>query len=389
MLLQIFDDGHLSDAKGRKVDFRNTIIIMTSNVGSDLIRKDSRFGFNTASDDAKTAEQQYQRMRDKVTDEMKRIFRPEFLNRIDQSVVFHSLAEDHIRKIVDLELHDVRENLRGKEITLEVTQALLDHLGEDGFDPVFGARPLRRVIQNQVEDRLSDSLLEGEFEEGDTIRLDFTDGEVTAERIASAPPARTSGRGGAGAGPHALARGSASTERRPPSGGLRASRHGRACARRDPGSRMYPVAVPASRAAVLATRRGGPQPSSSHRPASGNPCSPPPREGSRCPCTLCSSPAATNITSSAEPPPETNGSGSPVAGSSRRFTATFTTACVRISAVSPAASSRPNASGARRDASRPRHATTAKSAITASPPSSPSSSPTSANTKSLDRALTP
>ena len=188
MLLQIFDDGHLSDAKGRKVDFRNTIIIMTSNVGSDLIRKDSRFGFNTASDDAKTAEQQYQRMRDKVTDEMKRIFRPEFLNRIDQSVVFHSLAEDHIRKIVDLELHDVRENLRGKEITLEVTQALLDHLGEDGFDPVFGARPLRRVIQNQVEDRLSDSLLEGEFEEGDTIRLDFTDGEVTAERIASAPP---------------------------------------------------------------------------------------------------------------------------------------------------------------------------------------------------------
>ena len=188
MLLQIFDDGHLSDAKGRKVDFRNTIIIQTSNVGSDLIRKDSRFGFNTATDDAKTAEQMYERMKDKVTEEMKRVFRPEFLNRIDQSVVFHSLQEEHIREIVDLELKDVRDNLREKEITLEVEKALLDHLGEKGFDPVFGARPLRRVIQNEVEDRLSDALLEGQFSEGATIRLDFVDGEVTAEQIASAPP---------------------------------------------------------------------------------------------------------------------------------------------------------------------------------------------------------
>ena len=188
MLLQIFDDGHLSDAKGRKVDFRNTIIIQTSNVGSDLIRKDSRFGFNTATDDAKTAEQMYERMKDKVTEEMKRVFRPEFLNRIDQSVVFHSLQEDHIREIVDLELKDVRDNLREKDITLEVEKALLDHLGKKGFDPVFGARPLRRVIQNEVEDRLSDALLEGQFSEGDTIRLDYVDGEVTAEQIASAPP---------------------------------------------------------------------------------------------------------------------------------------------------------------------------------------------------------
>ena len=144
MLLQIFDDGHLSDAKGRKVDFRNTILIMTSNVGSDLIRKDSRFGFNTATDDAKTVEQKYEQMKDKVTEEMKRVFRPEFLNRIDQSVVFHALQEEHIREIVDLELRDVRENLREKEITLEVGKALLDYLGEKGFDPVFGARPRRR-----------------------------------------------------------------------------------------------------------------------------------------------------------------------------------------------------------------------------------------------------
>ena len=187
MLLQIFDDGHLSDAKGRKVDFRNTIIIQTSNVGSDLIRKDSRFGFNTASDDAKTAEQMYERMKDKVTEEMKRVFRPEFLNRIDQSVVFHALQEEHIRQIVDLELKDLRDNLREKDITLEVEKPLLDHLGKKGFDPVFGARPLRRVIQNEVEDRLSDALLEGEFSEGDAIRLDYVDGEVTAEKIASAP----------------------------------------------------------------------------------------------------------------------------------------------------------------------------------------------------------
>ena len=187
MLLQIFDDGHLSDAKGRKVDFRNTIIIQTSNVGSDLIRKDSRFGFNTASNDAKTVEQMYERMKDKVTEEMKRVFRPEFLNRIDQSVVFHALQEEHIRQIVDLELKDLRDNLREKDITLEVEKPLLDHLGKKGFDPVFGARPLRRVIQNEVEDRLSDALLEGEFSEGDAIRLDYVDGEVTAEKIASAP----------------------------------------------------------------------------------------------------------------------------------------------------------------------------------------------------------
>ncbi|MXW23533.1 MAG: AAA domain-containing protein, partial [Chloroflexi bacterium] len=172
----------------RKVDFRNTIIIMTSNVGSDLIRKDSRFGFTTSGDDVKTAEQQYNRMKDQVTEEMKRVFRPEFLNRIDQSVVFHALAKEHIRQIVDLELRDVRENLKEKEMSLEVSQVLLDYLGEKGFDPVFGARPLRRVIQNEVEDRLSDALLEGDFSEGSTIRLDYVDGEVTAEEIPAPAP---------------------------------------------------------------------------------------------------------------------------------------------------------------------------------------------------------
>ncbi len=184
MLLQIFDDGHLSDAKGRKVDFRNTIIIMTSNVGSDLIRKDSKVGFSTTQDETKTAEAQYDRMKDRVMEEVKRVFRPEFLNRIDQSVVFHPLLAEHIRQIVDLQLADLRKNLHEKGMRLVATEALLDHLGEKGFDTVFGARPLRRVIQNTIEDQLSDALLEGSYTEGDTIRADYRDDEVVFERIA-------------------------------------------------------------------------------------------------------------------------------------------------------------------------------------------------------------
>ncbi|GMU40275.1 MAG: ATP-dependent Clp protease ATP-binding protein [Chloroflexota bacterium] len=191
MLLQIFDDGHLSDAKGRKVDFRNTIIIMTSNVGSDLIRTDSRVGFQTTQDEIKNAEDAYKRMRLRVEDEMKRVFRPEFLNRIDQSVVFRALQQEHIRQIVDLELNDLRDNLKTKGMKLEVTDALLDYLGAEGFDPVFGARPLRRVIQNQVEDPMSDAMLQGAYDEGDTIRVDRVDGEITFTRVVgeSAAPA--------------------------------------------------------------------------------------------------------------------------------------------------------------------------------------------------------
>jgi ATP-dependent Clp protease ATP-binding subunit ClpC len=190
MLLQIFDDGHLSDAKGRKVDFRNTIVIMTSNVGSDLIRKDSRVGFATTVDEDKTAEDRYRRMKDRVEEEMKRVFRPEFLNRIDQHVVFHALGPDHIRQIVDLQLNDLRKNLREKSMHLEVTSELLDYLGKEGFDQVFGARPLRRVIQNQVEDPLSDSMLDSTYREGDTIRIDYVDSQIKIDRIerAAEPP---------------------------------------------------------------------------------------------------------------------------------------------------------------------------------------------------------
>jgi ATP-dependent Clp protease ATP-binding subunit ClpC len=176
MLLQVFDDGSLTDAKGRKVDFRNTIIIMTSNVGSDLIRRESSIGFTTAKDEVKTAEDAYRKMKDKVTEELKRVFKPEFLNRIDSQIVFHSLQREHIRAIVDINLGEVATNLMLKGVSMEVTDAARDWLGEKGYDPIFGARPLRRVIQNELEDRLSEALLEGRFGPADTVLIDVTEG---------------------------------------------------------------------------------------------------------------------------------------------------------------------------------------------------------------------
>ena len=172
MLLQVFDDGHLTDAKGRKVSFRNTIIIMTSNVGSALIRKESALGFSVQADEAKTDAQQYERMKGKVLTEMKRVFRPEFLNRIDSTLVFHTLSKPHIREIVDMMLREVDKQVMLKGINLDVTIAARDWLGEKGYDPVFGARPLRRVIQERMEDSLSEALLRGEFDPGDTIQVD-------------------------------------------------------------------------------------------------------------------------------------------------------------------------------------------------------------------------
>ena len=178
MLLQIFDDGHLTDAKGRKVDFRNTILIMTSNVGSDLIRKETTLGFSVKTEESKRAEDQYEKMKEKVLTAMKNVFRPEFLNRLDATVVFHGLSREHIRQIVDNEMKVVEGQLQAKEVTLEMTDAAKDWIGEKGFDPVFGARPLRRVIQNEVEDRLSEALLEERYHAGDTVRIDVENDEI-------------------------------------------------------------------------------------------------------------------------------------------------------------------------------------------------------------------
>ncbi len=183
MLLQIFDDGHLTDAKGRRVDFRNSIIVMTSNIGAELIKKGTTIGF-TVHDETKTRQESYERMKEKLLGELKKTFRPEFLNRVDGVVVFHSLTKEHIREIVDLMLAAVTQQLSEKGIKLEVTDAAKDFLGEKGYDEVFGARPLRRVIQDMVEDKLSESWLRGEFHSGDTAVVDLEGEEIVVRPAA-------------------------------------------------------------------------------------------------------------------------------------------------------------------------------------------------------------
>jgi len=159
ILLQVFDDGHLTDAMGRRVDFRNSIIVLTTNVGAQDILKDSTMGFATKTDETKQREQNYAGMKEKLLGELKKKFRPEFLNRIDAVVVFHPLSKEHIRKIVDLMLAGTIKQLADKGITLEITDAAKDLLCEKGYDKVFGARPLRRAIQDRIEDKLSEELL--------------------------------------------------------------------------------------------------------------------------------------------------------------------------------------------------------------------------------------
>jgi len=178
MLLQIMEDGHLSDAKGHKVDFRNTIIIMTSNIGAELINRQAFLGFAVSRDEAKTQEEAYREMKKKLLAELKRTFRPEFLNRVDGVMVFKALTKEEIKQIVDLELNKVRERLEEQKIKLEVSEVAKEHLAQEGYDTNFGARPLKRVIQRLVEDPLSEGLLTGEFQEGDTVLADLEDGEV-------------------------------------------------------------------------------------------------------------------------------------------------------------------------------------------------------------------
>jgi ATP-dependent Clp protease ATP-binding subunit ClpC len=178
ILLQIFDDGHLTDAKGRKVDFRNTIVVMTSNIGSDLIRQERFMGFNLKSEDGNTVAQKYARMKDKVMDEVKTFFRPEFLNRLDGSVVFHPLSKEHIINIVELMLAEVSQQLLNKGISIEFSSSAKELLADKGFDPIFGARPLRREIQDRIEDKLADQFLSGNFGPGDTIKADVKNDDI-------------------------------------------------------------------------------------------------------------------------------------------------------------------------------------------------------------------
>jgi ATP-dependent Clp protease ATP-binding subunit ClpC len=178
MLLQIMEEGHLSDARGRKVDFRNAIIIMTSNVGADMIKRQTGLGFTLKRDEQLEERLAYDDMRKKLMEALKRVFRPEFINRLDGVMVFRALSKADIQKIVELELNKVGRRLEEHNVTLMPTQAALDLLAEEGYDPEMGARPLRRAIQQKVEDPLSDALLSGEFSDGDTIVIDVENGEI-------------------------------------------------------------------------------------------------------------------------------------------------------------------------------------------------------------------
>ena len=178
MLLQIMEEGHLSDARGHKVDFRNAIIIMTTNVGADMIKRQSNLGFSLTVDEAQQEAQAYDEMHKKLMDALKRTFRPEFINRLDSVIVFRALSKEDIREIVQLELNKVNHRLAENRINLRATDAALEYLAEEGYNPEMGARPLRRVIQRKIEDRLSDALLAKEFEDGDSIMIDI---ETTQE----------------------------------------------------------------------------------------------------------------------------------------------------------------------------------------------------------------
>ncbi len=183
MLLQIMEDGHLSDAKGRRVDFRNAILVMTSNVGANLIKRASKLGFAFTTDDDQKREQDYENMRDRVTEALKQQFRPEFLNRLDGIMVFRHLSKEELTSIVDLELKRVYMQLSEHDIKLELTPEATLFLAEEGYDPEFGARPLRRVVMNHVEDKLSEGMLAGDFKPGDTVTASVVSDEAGKRQL--------------------------------------------------------------------------------------------------------------------------------------------------------------------------------------------------------------
>lgn len=179
ILLQVLEDGRLTDSKGRTVDFRNTILIMTSNVGADTLKRSKHLGFTVEAEG-----QDYKDMKGKVMAEMKRAFRPEFLNRIDEIIVFHSLEKPHLAEIVKLMANQLTKRLKEQEIDLELTKEAIDKIAEEGFDPEYGARPLRRAIQKHIEDRLSEELLKGVVQKGQKVTLDVDKGEFVVKSSA-------------------------------------------------------------------------------------------------------------------------------------------------------------------------------------------------------------
>lgn len=174
LLLQVLDDGHLTDSKGRKVDFRNTILIMTSNIGATQIREEKNVGFNVQD-----LTKDHKAMQKRILEELKKAFRPEFLNRIDETVVFHSLNKEEIREIVQIMSKAIVKRLADQDIEVKITQAAIDIIGKAGFDPEYGARPIRRALQKEVEDRLSEALLSGEIHLGDRVTIGGSKGKIT------------------------------------------------------------------------------------------------------------------------------------------------------------------------------------------------------------------
>jgi len=178
-LLQLLDYGRLTDGHGRTVDFKNSIIIMTSNAGVEFIKRDADFGFTPQKGEDKDEQQSYDDMKGKVMAEVKKTFRPEFLNRLDEVIVFHALTEEQLRQIVDLMVKDLQKRLAERELGVEITDKAKSWLAEKGYDPIYGARPLRRAIERHVENPLSTKLLRGEFSQGDSIIVDLGDDGLT------------------------------------------------------------------------------------------------------------------------------------------------------------------------------------------------------------------
>ena len=182
-MLQILDDGRLTDSRGRHVNFKNTIIIMTSNVGAALLDNTSKLGFSTDTDEKKS---RYERLKEVVNEEMKKFFKPEFLNRLDDTIVFAHLEKEEIRKIVDIMLKDLVKRLNDQELSIMVPDDAKDWLADKGYSPSFGARPLRRVIQKKIEDPIAEEILTGHYKRGDAIQLSLKDDGIFFERVEGA-----------------------------------------------------------------------------------------------------------------------------------------------------------------------------------------------------------
>jgi ATP-dependent Clp protease ATP-binding subunit ClpC len=195
-LLQILDDGRLTDGHGRTVDFKNTVVIMTSNVGAELIRRQMSLGF-ASSQETKAEKLDYADMKERVLNEMKKTFRPEFINRIDEIIVFHQLTAEQLRQIVDLLVKDLQERLADRRLSIELTDKAKSWLAKEGYDPVYGARPLRRAIERHVENPLSAKILSGELKEGDTVRVDAGKDGLTFDGKTAKTPKKAKAAGAA------------------------------------------------------------------------------------------------------------------------------------------------------------------------------------------------